>query len=169
MSNNRVDFAFATVAYHRLFGEAPDFSGLVVPKPVDDRAYLVVPIILGSTRKWFSEFWQCFHERSDQMESYAVLMLDNENPDESLDAKYPRDIPKLRFPTNTQQEYKIFSAIYKMKHDHLPDRTSWTMNTGSRSSSGLVPFANWRGDWNSVRAWGHPDRDPPLRTRRVWV
>lgn len=184
-----------SVLYEKLFGKALDFSNLFIPRAPDARQYLAVPMMrelvewtngepkedVFQARKKLFPCWKYTSdsldlaipthkdERNPGNDSYVVLMLDSETPDENLMNKSANQIAEMGIKTSTHLEYALFSAMYFLKHGHHPDRQTWTLNSGSRDSSGDVPGAYGGGGKSGVGWYAPTSRDSHLGSRRVCV
>ncbi len=187
------DKSFAEKLYMKLFGKVPDFSNLFVPHAPDGRQYLAVPVMkeivewtnggpkegVFQARKKLFPCWKYTDEHLDLViekderdptnGSYVVLMLDSETPDEDFLNKSAIQIAEMNIKTSTHLEYALFSAMYFLKHGRHPDSKTWTLNSGSRSRDGYVPYGFWHDGGSGVYWDDIGSRNSYLGPRRVWI
>jgi len=175
--------------YFALFGKVPDFSGLTVPRMLEnENEYLVIVVdkelcaskqALFQARKKLFPTWKYTNEnldtaipaKDDQRKvasgSYVFIIRDSETPDSDLMNLSANQIAEMKLQVTTDTEYALFSAMFYWKHEHHPDRSTWTINAGSRDRDGDVPRGDWNGNKSRVRWCGVADHYPYLGSRRV--
>ena len=178
--------------YEKLFGYKPNLSELVIPEKPEGvgavRLIVVVKEIVGwtenhplqGTQETLKKHFTCWqyaddfdksvstNDRDPRKGSYAVWVKDVREADEENANKSADDLKAESHTGITTLERQLLEADYFFeKGEHL-DLQNVTLCTGSRDRDGRVPYARWFGEFR-VR-WCHStDRDPPLRSRRVWA
>ena len=179
------------VVYNKLFGKKPDLSGIRIPEKPEDvgpmRLIIVVRELvewtnnrpLQNTQETLKEHFPAWEyenlddsittsDRDPKNGSYAVWVKDVREADEENANKSANDLKAENHIGITTLERQLLEADYFFeKGEHL-DRENVTLCSGSRDRVGHVLRAGW--NCRFFVSWSRPsNRDPNLRSRRVWA
>src|SRR3990167_11216429 len=157
-----------------------DLSGLHVPPKPDYlcRAVVIIPgitnnIVFDACTKAFKT-WRYTNDLNTVTDvvqrpsgPYVVWARDVIEADEDMKNKSAEDIEKAGINTLTLKERMMLELKYFDETGKHLDIENWTLCTGSRSSGGSVPFANWGDGKFYVDAYDAGDSHSVLRAREA--
>ncbi|MDO8569650.1 MAG: hypothetical protein Q7R89_02675 [bacterium] len=179
--------------YEKLFGQNPNLSEIRIPEKPEGvgpmRLIVVVREILdwtnnhplqgtqGALKKHFP-CWQyandldqeiTVNDRDPKNGSYAVWVKDVRETDEDLAGLSADDLAEKKIPGIITLERQLLEADYFFENGEHLDQQNITLCSGSRNRDGGVPNASCDADGFSVCWYDSSNRDPVLRSRRVWA
>jgi len=179
------------VVYNKLFGKKPDLSGIRIPEKPEDVGPMRLIIVVRELVEWTNNrplqntqealkehfpAWEyanlddsiTVNDRDPKNGSYAVWVKDVREADEENADKSANDLKAENHTGITVLERQLLEADYFFeKGEHL-DQQKITLCSGSRDRVGHVLRAGW--NCRFFVSWYRPsNRDPNLRSRRVWA
>ncbi len=180
--------------YYKLFNQRPDLSRLCIPAKPEGVGPMRLIVVAQELGEWsgknhgplqgvmetLKEKFACWqyandldadiptNDRGPENGSYAVWVRDVREADEEFADKSANDLKAAGHLGITILERQLFEwDYYSERGEHL-DQENVTLCTGSRARDGYVSGARWRSGF-SVGWFDARDRNPSLRSRRVWV
>ena len=166
--------------YLKHFSHTVDLAGLHVPLKPDYpcRAVVIISgitnnIVFDACTKAFKT-WRYTNDLNTVTDvvqrpsgPYVVWARDVIEADEDMKNKSAEDIEKAGINTLTLKERMMLELKYFDETGKHLDIENWTLCTGSRSSGGSVPFANWGDGKFYVDAYDAGDSHSVLRAREA--
>lgn len=178
--------------YFKLFNQRPDLSNVRIPEKPEGVGPMRLIVVAKELLEWTEnrplegvqealkkhfQGWEytsdldadiTVNDRDPKNGNYAVWVKDVQEADEENANKSADDLKAEGHTGIMTLERQLFEFdYYSEKGEHL-DIVNVTLCSGSRRRHGLVPDADWSGEFHVD--WSHASaRFPHLRSRRVWA